>query len=95
MWLLMGGMEMHVVTKHLLAATVLTTNFAPKLVPMNIVQMSVFVLCEEALAALFAVVMAVQDCPASSPGVPFQALALVSTLRCIQGGVCVRLTPHI
>ncbi len=71
-WSLIGGMETHVVTKHLLAATVLTTDCAPKLVPMNIAQMSVvFVLCEEVLAALFAAAMAVQDCLVSSPGAPF------------------------
>ena len=95
-WLLMGGMETHVVTKHLLAATVLTANCALKLVPMNIMQMSVvFALCEEALATLFAAVMAVQDCPVSSPGVPFQVSVLVSPLRHIRGGVHVRLMPHV
>ena len=71
-WLLLGGMEMHVVSEHLLAATALTTDCALKLVPMNIVEMSViFALHEEVLAALFAAVMAVQDCLVSSPGMPF------------------------
>ena len=80
-WSLMGGMETHVISKCLLAATALTADCAPELVPMNIAEMSViFVLHEEMLATLFAAEMAVQDCLASSPGAPFQALALVSTL---------------
>ncbi len=80
-WSLSGGMEMHVVSKYLLAATVLATDGAPKLVPMNIMEISIIlVLHKEALAALFAVVMAAQDCLASSLGVPFQVMALTSTL---------------
>ena len=71
-WSLSGGMEMHMVSKCLLAATVLTTDCAPKLVPVNVVEMSIiFTLCEEVLATLFAVAMVVRDCPASSPGMPF------------------------
>ncbi len=83
-WSLLGRVETHVVSKHLLAAALLTTDGASKLMTMNIMEMGiVFTLHEEALAALFAVVMVVQDCPMSHPGTLLQMSVLTSTLRCI------------
>ena len=55
---------MHVVSKCLLAATVLTTNGALILVTMDITEVGIiFTLSEKVFATLLAVVMAVQDSP--------------------------------
>ncbi len=95
-WSLLGGMEMHVVPKHLLAATALIADGTPKLVTMDITEMGiVLTLRKEALAALFAVMMTFQDCPASPPGMPLKTLALACALRHIQRGICVRLISYI
>ncbi len=83
-WSLSGRMEKHVVSKHLLAAAVLTADGAPKLVTIDIAEMGIiFMLHKEALAALFVVVMAVQDCPVPPPGPPLQMSVLACAFRCI------------